>query len=75
MKSEDEEKTAPTPSLQNTQVETQKRIINILQYEKWRDDGKYDHKKRDIEKKQNKVNAVIKAKKKLNTESKPSDGG
>jgi len=42
-------------------------IINdTLIYDKWRDDGKLDHKKRDIEKKIKKANAVRKAKKGLN---------
>jgi len=40
-----------------------KRINEVLLYEKWRDDGKGDHKKRDIEKKIKKQNARIKANK------------
>jgi hypothetical protein len=41
----------------------EKRLIDVINYEKWRDDGKYEHQKRNIEKKQKKINAIIKAKK------------
>jgi hypothetical protein len=47
---------------QNIPPEDAKRITDVLIYEKWRDDGKDDHKKRDIEKKRIKANAVKKAK-------------
>ncbi|MCL2801975.1 MAG: hypothetical protein FWD28_09490 [Treponema sp.] len=36
------------------------RINDVLLYEKWRDDGRADHKKRDIEKKIRKHNARVK---------------
>jgi len=50
-------------SLQIIQLEDEKKINDELIYEKWRDDGKYEHKKRDIEKKLIKTNARIKKKK------------
>jgi trimethylamine:corrinoid methyltransferase-like protein len=46
-------------------MENTKRLIDVINYEKWRDDGKYEHMKRDIEKKQKKANAKIKANKHL----------
>jgi len=46
----------------NISSEDEKRINDVLIYEKWRDEGKYDHKKRDIEKKLKKQNAVKKQK-------------
>jgi hypothetical protein len=40
----------------------EKRISDVLEYEKWREDGKDNHKKRDIANKLKKQNAVKKAK-------------
>jgi len=61
-------------SSQDILPEDIKQITDVLNYEKWRDDGKYDHEKRDIEKKLKKANAIIKAKKGLNAKGKPSFG-
>jgi hypothetical protein len=52
-------------SSQNIMLGNTKRLIDVINYEKWRDDGKYEHIKRDIEKKQKKANARIKANKHL----------
>ena len=61
----EKEKLETEASSQNILLGDEKRILDVLLYEKWRDDGKYEHQKRDIEKKQKKANAVIKAKKEL----------
>ncbi|MDR2716939.1 MAG: hypothetical protein LBB89_02595 [Treponema sp.] len=61
-------------SEQNISSEDEKRIIDTLVYEKWRDDGKYEHMKRDIEKKQKKANAKIKANKHLSESGNPPFG-
>lgn len=42
---------------QNNLPEEEKQVTDCLLYEKWRDDGKSDHKKRDIQKKIKKQNA------------------
>jgi len=61
----------PESSKQIILPEDKQQLNDVLIYEKWRDDGKYDHKKRDIEKKLKKLNAVIKDRKGLNTNEKP----
>jgi len=50
-------------SSQDISFEELKRINDFLIHENWRDNGKYDHKKRDIKKKIEKSNAVRKANK------------
>ena len=47
-------------SLQKITPEDEKQINDTLLYEKWRDEGKADHKKCDIEKKIKKANAAKK---------------
>jgi hypothetical protein len=54
--------------------EDEKRINDELIYQKFRDEGKNDHKKRDIEKKLKKANAVKKAKR-LSASGNPQFGG
>jgi len=63
MGSEKEEKLES--SSQNILLGDEKRLIDVINYEKWRDDGKYEHQKRDIKKKLRKANAIIKARKEL----------
>jgi hypothetical protein len=46
--------------IQDFLSEDEKRIDDVLGYEKWREDGKDDHKKRDIANKLKKQNAVKK---------------
>jgi hypothetical protein len=60
-----EEKIEFNKTSQNIHLGNTRQIIDILIYEKWRDDGKYEHMKRDIEKKRKKANAIIKAKKRV----------
>ncbi|MCL2480579.1 MAG: hypothetical protein FWF38_02595 [Spirochaetaceae bacterium] len=42
---------------QNNPSEDEKQISGVIGYEKWRDDGKAEHKRRDIENKIKKQNA------------------
>ena len=60
----EKEKPEAESSLQDISSEDEKRINDTILYDKWRDEGKHDHKKRDIEKKITKANAVKKANKK-----------
>jgi len=59
----EKEKLEKDPLKQNISSEDEKLINEALNYEKFRDDGKNDHKKKDIEKKIKKANAVKKANK------------
>jgi len=70
----EKEKFKPEPFSQIILPEDAQQINDVLIYEKWRDDGKYDHKKRDIEKKLKKANAEIKSKKSMNTNRNPPYG-
>jgi len=66
------EKIKPESSSQVIISEDEKKINDTLIYEKWRDDGKYDHKKRDIGKKLKKLNAAIIDRKDFDKNKKPS---
>jgi hypothetical protein len=68
------EKHGTNLSIQNISPEDENKINDVLIYEKWRDDGKNDHIKRDIEKKLLKANAVKKANKHLSEGGNPPFG-
>ena len=70
----EKEKHELKPSLQIISPEDEQQINDVLNYTRWRDNGKDDHKKRDIEKKLKKANATIKAKKGLSTNGEPPFG-
>ena len=70
----EKEKFESEPSSQIILSEEEQQINDALIYGKWRDDGKDDHKKRDIEKKLKKANATIKAKKLLSKNGNPPYG-
>jgi hypothetical protein len=74
MENTKEEKIEAEQSSQNIMLGNTERLIDVIVYEKWRDDGKYEHMKRDIEKKQKKANAKIKANKHLSTSGNPPFG-
>jgi len=71
MRKEKGKKLEPESSSQNILLGDEKRLIDVINYEKWRDDGKYDHQRRDIKKKLRKSNAIIKARKELNKKGNP----
>jgi len=58
----EQEELETEPSLQIISAEDEKRINDELLYQKWREDGKYEHKRRDMEKRIKKANAARKAK-------------
>jgi len=67
----EKEKHGSESSSQIISHEDEQQINHALIYEKWRDEGKNNHKNRDIEKKMKKANAAKKAKKALNAKGNP----